>query len=671
MTTDAGPADVDLFPELDAERGHLALARHCRTVAIAGYERVLANPNAADEVTGEYIEATAQRALADLADPACAEFFGRIDGDEGTFHIGRRHLEDEHRDPVVVDWRARIAAPFYRATVRDNLGLVRRRRFTLRDGEVQAYNDEHLDDASLAEGDTGDVASGIPDPVLAEIGAARTGAMREIVATIQGEQDVVIRSPIERALVVQGGPGTGKTAVGLHRAAFLLFEHRGRLEREGVLVVGPNRVFLAYVANVLPSLGERSVDQRTLAELVSPKVDVTATDPDPVARLKGDARMAAVVAGAVLARIVAPTETVRVPLGARTVVLEPDTLADWIARALAGTAPLHVRRQGLRALAQRELQVLTGRDDAWTRAEPLRRALNAAWPTQKPADVVKRLLRDDAVLATAAAGRLTDDEQAALLAARPRRHAWTAADAVLVDEAAGLLDGPPRTWGHVVVDEAQDLSAMALRAVGRRGPSGSFTILGDLAQSTAPGGQESWDDALAALGAGTDAAVEHLTIGYRVPAPVLEVANELLTLADVAVPASRSARLVGDPPRHVVATEAGLAAAATEALVEVRGRHALSGVIAPAHRLPALAAALAERGLVAVDHLDHLGPDDVPLLSAEASKGLELDGVVAVDHEALVAAGPRGVRLAYVMLTRAVQELTLVSPDRPAVLTKS
>ena len=657
---DHGGHRGDLFPDLDAERAHLALARRRRDATIAEYHRVLATPNAADEITQEYVEATALRALADLADPACAEFFGRIDGVEGTFHIGRRHLEDEHRDPVIVDWRAHIAAPFYRATVRDNLGLALRRRFTLRDGEVQAYNDEHLDDASLAEGDTGDVASGIPDPVLAEIGAARTGAMREIVATIQGEQDVVIRSPLGRALVVQGGPGTGKTAVGLHRAAYLLFEHRARMEREGVLVVGPNRVFLAYVANVLPSLGERSVDQRTLAELTLPRVDVTATDTEDAARLKGDLRMATVVAGAVHARIRPPTEAVRVPLGTRTVVLEPDTVAEWIARALAGTAPVHVRRQGLRNLVQRELQLLTGKDDVWTRAEPLRKALNAAWPTQRPIDVIQRVLHQPALLAQAAAGLLTADEQATLVS-RGRRHAWSAADAVLVDEAAGLLDGPPRTWGHVVVDEAQDLSAMAFRAIGRRCPSGSATILGDLAQSTAPAGQRSWDEALAALGSPTDRAVEHLTIGYRVPAPVLEVANELLAHAKVTVPASRSARLGGDPPRRVRADEVDLAAAAVAALVDLRSRHPLSGIIAPDTRLAALADALVACDLTPVDHLDHLGTDEIPLLGAEAAKGLELDGVVAVDHEALVATGPRGARLAYIMLTRAVQELTLVS----------
>ena len=191
---------------------------------------------------------------------------------------------DDDHDPVVVDWRAPISAPFYRATAVDPLGMSFRRRFTLDEGELIAYLDEDLDDPS-----GGEVASGVPDPVLAEIGAARSGAMREIVATIQAEQDVVIRSPIDQALIVQGGPGTGKTAVALHRAAYLLFEHRSRLARDGVLVVGPNRAFLDYIANVLPSLGERAVRQCTALDLCLPKVEIGGVDDPSTARWKGSA----------------------------------------------------------------------------------------------------------------------------------------------------------------------------------------------------------------------------------------------------------------------------------------------------------------------------------------------------------------------------------------------
>ena len=264
-------AAVQPFPELADEQARLAHARASRDRMIERLE--LVDPtSSADAITAEYIEMAVWEALDSLRSPGAGEFFGRIDEPAHTgsgsdhWYIGRRHIEDDDHDPVVVDWRAPISAPFYRATAVDPLGVTFRRRFTLADGELTAYLDEHLDDPDAA-----DVAAGIPDPVLAEIGAARSGAMREIVATIQAEQDIVIRADIDQALIVQGGPGTGKTAVALHRAAYLLFEHRGRLTRDGVLVVGPNRAFLDYIANVLPSLGERSVRQCTALDLCIPK----------------------------------------------------------------------------------------------------------------------------------------------------------------------------------------------------------------------------------------------------------------------------------------------------------------------------------------------------------------------------------------------------------------
>jgi DNA helicase IV len=293
------------FPELVDEQARLEFARASRDRMIDRLEAV--DPQAAaDEITAEYVEVTVAEALDSLRSPGAGEFFGRIDepvasGVIERWYIGRRHIEDDQHDPVVVDWRAPVSAPFYRATGADPLGVALRRRFTLADGELVAYLDEHLDDP-----DEGEVAGGIPDPVLAEIGAARTGAMREIVATIQAEQDVVIRSPIDGALVVQGGPGTGKTAVALHRAAYLLFEHRRRLARDGVLVVGPNRAFLDYIANVLPSLGERSVRQCTALDLCVPKVPITAVDDPATARWKGAADRLDELAAAARAAITPP-----------------------------------------------------------------------------------------------------------------------------------------------------------------------------------------------------------------------------------------------------------------------------------------------------------------------------------------------------------------------------
>ena len=603
---------------------------------------------AADEVTKDYIEVTVADALEDLHSPGAGNFFGRIDGvgpqgDIEQWYIGRRHIEDDNHDPVVIDWRAPIAAPFYRATAIDALGVDFRRRFTLDDGELTAYLDEHLDDPDAS------VASGIPDPVLAEIGAERSGEMREIVATIQGEQDVVIRSDIDQVLIVQGGPGTGKTAVALHRAAFLLFEHRSRLARDGVLVVGPNRAFLDYIGNVLPSLGERGVRQSTIDELCIPRVDVTGADDVEAARWKGAAERLGDVERAALAAIVAPAEDLVVPIGARNHVFTVAEFAGWLETAKGGTSPINERRVRLTALAKRALLQRTGEDGAWGSAGPLKTAINKAWPTQKPTKLVDQLVPGP----------------------KGKKRAWTRADQLLIDEANSLLNGSPFTYGHVVVDEAQDHSAVALRVIGRRSPSTSMTLVGDVAQSTTPAGQERWSEVFAHLGpAGTNGIVADLTIGYRVPEPILTVANRLLPLTGVDATESRSVRIAGSPPAWRQVDQAVLAAEVAQAVVEMRAHHKLTGVVAPVQWHEAISAELAAVDLEAADHVHELERKQIPLFGAEAVKGLEFDGVIVVNpHEILHEGGdtptPRGARLLYVAMTRAVQDVTFVTTSVP------
>jgi DNA helicase IV len=632
------------FPELAQERERLALARACRDEMIASLQRI--DPEtAADEITKQYVEMTVGDVLEDLRTPGAGDFFGRIveDGRDGdTWYVGRRHIEDAQHDPVVVDWRAPIAAPFYRATGVDPLGLAHRRRFTMAEGDLSAYLDEQLDHPDAAT-----AASGVPDPVLAEIGAARTGSMREIVATIQAEQDVVIRAPIDQCLVVQGGPGTGKTAVGLHRAAYLLFEHRRRLAREGVLVVGPNAVFLDYIANVLPSLGERSVQQRTVLDLCTPKVEITGNDDASTRRAKGDPAMLDALAVASAQHVVMPTSGTRDPFGARSISFTAHEIADWIEAALASSLPVNRRREALRTIAAREVQQRTGGDGALAQMPSLKAALTKAWPGAQPIKLVDRVLRD---LGHGPSGA---------------RRRWTVADQLLVDEANSLLHGTRVTFGHVVVDEAQDHSAVALRVIGRRSPSGSMTVLGDLAQSTTPAGQADWSTALAWLSDGAGE-VAHLTIGYRVPAPILDVANRLLPATGVSTVASTSVRTDGVPPRVVVVADE-IATAVADEVVRLRHHDPLTGVVAPARLHDAISTALRDVGLDASHSVQGGRASDVPIFDAEAVKGLEFDAVVVVNaHEILDDGGPeRGARLLYVAMTRAVQALTLVGDREP------
>ncbi|MFT7501810.1 MAG: DNA helicase IV [Gammaproteobacteria bacterium] len=643
----------DLFPDLDHERSRLAFARQSRDRMIERLSAV--DPNsAADAITKEYIEVTVAVAIEDLKGPGAGDFFGRIDQDDDTWYVGRRHIEDEVHDPVVVDWRAPIAAPYYRATAIDPLGIDFRRRFTLDDGELVAYLDEQLDDP-----ESGDVAGGIPDPVLAEIGAERSGEMREIVATIQGEQDVVIRSEIDQVLIVQGGPGTGKTAVALHRAAYLLFEHRARLAREGVLIVGPNKAFLDYIGNVLPSLGERSVRQATADELCIPRVDVTGVDESDLARWKGSADRLSELEAAALAAIGPPDDDLVVPIGARNHVFTSEEIAGWLEVAKGGISPINERRVRVTALAKRELLRRTGDDGAWSKAGPLKTAINKAWPTQKPAKLVDNVLPGP----------------------RGKKRAWTRADQLLIDEANSLLNGSPFTYGHVVVDEAQDHSAVALRVIGRRSPSSSMTLVGDVAQSTTPAGQERWSEVFAHLGpAGSNGVVVDLTIGYRVPEPILRIANRLLPLTRVDATESRSVRNSGEPPGWVRCASNELAATVAASTAIMKSRHKLTGIVAPAGLHDAIVAALSEHDLVGTDHVHDLERAEVPVFTAESVKGLEFDGVIVANpHEILHEDGdeptPRGARLLYVAITRAVQRVefvtdagppAVISPDRSA-----
>ncbi|MEM9040011.1 MAG: AAA family ATPase [Actinomycetota bacterium] len=652
--------DDDLFPELEVERQRLDASRSARDRMIGRLEAV--DPQgAADEITSEYVEVTVADALDSLRSPGAGDFFGWIELEDEThaepvtsdhsadrWYIGRRHIEDDDHEPLVVDWRAPIAAPFYRATAVDPLGVDARRRFTLDDGTIVAYLDERLDDPDAAA-----VAAGIPDPVLAEIGAERSGEMREIVATIQGEQDEIIRADIDQLLVVQGGPGTGKTAVALHRVAYLLFEHRARLGRDGVLVVGPNRAFLDYIGNVLPSLGERSVRQVTVDELCLPRVEITAEDDHETAIWKGAAERIADLERLALAAIRPPDDDIVVPIGARRHVIRADEFADWIDTARSGSAPVNQRRDRLQAIARRELGRRAG-DDVWSSAGPLKKTIAAAWPTQRATRLVDTLVPGPS----------------------GRRRRWTRADQLLVDEATSLLDGTPFTYGHVVVDEAQDHSDVALRVIGRRSRKGSMTLVGDVAQSTTPAGQERWAEVLDRLTPATDAGrVAELTVGYRVPQPVMDLANRLLPLTGVDGTAARSVRRIGEEPRVVRSPSAALAFTTAAAVSDLRGLHTLVGLVAPRRLHGDLVGALSAIDLVAVDHVHELDRVEIPLFDPAAVKGLEFDGVVVVAPDEILRDGesvistPRGARLLFVALTRAVQRLTIVTAtDLPEIL---
>ncbi|WP_279330471.1 AAA family ATPase [Streptomyces sp. OS603R] len=667
----AAPADDPLA----RERSHLTASRAALRAMREDVEALDIRDVTANWVNAEVLQRQIDeriKALADLSDTPL--FFGRLDylrapgaeqaeGAEGEqFYIGRRHVHDADGDPMVIDWRAPVSQPFYRASKKDPMDVGLRRRFGYTGGDLTAYEDEHLSDPAEA--------AATSKLLQQEIERPRVGPMRDIVATIQPEQDEIVRSGLSGSVCVQGGPGTGKTAVGLHRVAYLLYAHRERLARTGTLVVGPNRSFLHYIEQVLPALGELAVAQATVDDLVA-HVEVRGTDDATAATVKGDARMAEVLRRALYSHVTMPTEPVVVVRGSRRWRVPAYELEEIVRQLLDRDIRYGAAREALPQRIAHAVLVQMERageapddrvQDAVARNAAVKTAVKAVWPAADPAKLVLRLLGDAEFLAEHAEGLLDEQEQKAVLWAKPARSVksakWSAADTVLIDEAADLIRRTP-SLGHVVLDEAQDLSPMQYRAVGRRCSTGSATVLGDLAQGTTPWATRRWEEALSHLGK-PDAVVEELTAGFRVPTDVITYASRLLP--HIAPGLTPVASIRENPGLFEVRGASGpddVVAACRELLT----REGSVGLIAADPRIPDLTEALASAGL------PHVSPGEettestrLTLVPASLAKGLEYDYVLLDEPRAIVDAEPderTGLRRLYVTLTRAVSGLII------------
>ncbi len=666
-----------LDPILASERDHLAQSR----VALAHMREQTAALTAlgGNAVSTEYLKQVLHRRMLALQDdPTVPLFFGRLDyarslGAEldETCYIGRRHVTGEiGGEPLVIDWRARMALPFYRARPADPMGVALRRRFGFRQGELSAYEDEHLDRG-------GNATSRLLEE---EIERPRTGPMRDIVATIQPDQDVLVRTDLDTSLCIQGAPGTGKTAVGLHRAAYLLYTHRDQLTRSGVLVIGPTESFLGYIADVLPALGEIDARQYTATRLLEEAVGVTArrVEAPEVAVLKGDARLAQVLSRTVWSRLRPPESALVVPRGSRQVRVPVHRVEAAVAALLERGVRYEAGRRMLPQRLAHEVLVrleATGDvtddrvQDAVARSAPVKAMVASIWPAAEPVRLLYELWSDPGALARAAHGILTEAEQQTLLwrsrVRSPATAPWSDADLPLLDALADQLN---RTGSvaHVIVDEAQDLSAMALQAVGRRAATGSVTVLGDLAQATTPWGASSWTELLTHLDKPATSVTE-LVEGFRVPASVIEFAGRLLPhIAPTLTPPYSVRRSRGE----LDVRGEGMAALGPTARDLAQREGTVGVIVADAD----LAAARVELGRAAVSYVE-LGADTtepdafeahVDLVPATLAKGLEFDHVVVLEPTHIVAAEAAeltGWRRLYVCLTRAVTSLVVLAGE--------
>ncbi|RZU11057.1 DNA helicase IV [Kribbella rubisoli] len=664
--------------ELEAERAFLTTAQvalHRMYAEVVDRDvQVIGGEDNDERFTNEANQRAKEmrtHALLDLPDVPL--FFGRLDYEQGTIpdldqiYIGRRHVHDGSGVPLVIDWRAPVSVPFYRATHSDRQRVLMRRRYGFSDhAELTGFEDEPL---------TGVIETDQADAFLrAEIERPRTGPMRDIVATIQPEQDDLVRAPLHPSVCVQGAPGTGKTAVGLHRVAYLLYTERERLGRGGVVIVGPNRSFLSYIRKVLPALGEVDVRQITIDELITrPTVAIDETEAE---RLKGDARMADVLRRALWSYVGTPTEGVLYSKGSRRYRVHDYEVVNIVSDLRESTryAP------GRNALAQRIAHVVLVRmeeraespDDrvqnAVARSKPVKDVLDSVWPRVAPEQILHRLLSNAEFLAQAAPA-LTDEERTALLWSKPVRSwksaKWSFADTVLLDELEDLIERRTGSLGHLVLDEAQDLSAMQLRALGRRCRTGSATVLGDLAQATTPWAAGSWDRVLGHLDK-SDGVVEELDRGFRVPEQIIRFAARLLPEIAPTLSTPSGVRTVADALSVVPATESTLAdevIAACKSALAGEGSVALIAADDQVARLrDAIAAAGLEVALIGEteDEIDTVRLVCVP---ATLAKGLEFDAVIVAEPAHIVAAEPRGLHRLYVVLTRAVSRLQIIHAE--------
>jgi DNA helicase IV len=616
-----------------------------------------AHPRLAGRIHREAVHRASQ-----LHGPNEAAAFGRLDTEEGErWYVGHNAIHDENQEPLVVSWKAPVAAAYYEATAQNPRGVVRRRQFSTEQNAVLDFED--LVFAQLAEQVAALEAPPdeplLTDALLAELERARTGELREIAETIQAAQYDIIREDLDQLLLVQGGPGTGKTVVALHRVSWLLYNHPDRLRPDDVLVLGPNPTFIKYISKVLPFLGDDQVQQRTVRALL-PGIRADRTEEIGVARLKGELRLMHLIDQGLQDRVGVPDGPLDAELGPQVVRLDRAEVQREVerSRALAYAEGRQRVRDHLRRLISRAFAGTPTSDD-------IDRVLDRIWPQFTAAAFLRDLFGSEARLLRAAGADFSAEEVRWLYrraTVRLAEERWSLTDVPLLDYADFRINGPRKDrFSHIVVDEAQDLSPMELQMIRRLSSTGSMTVLGDIAQSTGPWARDSWDDVVQGLRR-DDVPVQqvHLRYGYRVPSQVFRYAAQLLPFA---APGLEEPRVIRDGPSEPELLRADPEEIGAD-VVAVAQKYIARGlnvaVICPAAAWGSVREAFDRSDVewhdVRTDGL--AGP--ITLLPPTESKGLEFDSVIVIDPTAIVAEDPQGLRLLFVALTRTTRYLAVV-----------
>ncbi|MGV0109948.1 HelD family protein [Arthrobacter sp. CP30] len=650
--------------ELKSEQEYFDNAVAARETAAAGWK-----PDKWSGVTPAERRAFKLAAEKRVFDPNENVAFGRIDLEDGdVYYIGKSAVYDEARDLLVIPWQSKAAAAFSQATPQDPCGLVKKRTFDVAANKVRRFNDAVFADIAAAVAELGNEQF-LSDELLSSLQSARNGEMADIVQTIQAAQDKIVRAPKDQLLIVQGGPGTGKTAVALHRVSWLLFNHQDDLQPEDVLVVGPNATFTRYIRKVLPALGDQNVVHRALTDLLADGASARGEEPVALARLKGSAKMADLLYNAVYDRLREPEQAVRIRRRNTNsfVELEAETVRSNMTRLKAET--YNDGRGKLRdvflelSATQLSARGLAATADMFER-ESLEGALERIWPRLSPQQFLRELLGSRERLLRAGRDILTASEVELLhrpMAEKVGDEPWTSADLALLDEATEIIRSVPDLYGHIVIDEAQDLSDMQIMAIRRRSRNGSFTVVGDIAQSTGAHAADTWDRVREGLKSSLPTAVLDLDHGYRVPSEVFDVARPVLELAAPSVRAPHIVRSVGASPVFSEVQADELPGELVKVVLHHSGRGRFVGVIAAAHRWPRLRETFRAEEISWGESTSGELSQSINLVLPKDAKGLEFDSVIVVDPQEILDE-PHGARLLYIALTRTTTRLDVLYP---------